>query len=71
MQDNKYANKWKELVKDFAYNYFKPACFASPFKILLRGVFDNEGPLWFAGFWHGTNTIYGQAAALACEFNNF
>lgn len=70
MPDNKYANKWKESVKDFAYNYFKPACFASPFKILPRGVFDNEGLLWFAGLWHGTNTIYGQAAALACEFYN-
>ena len=68
--DYKYINKWKDAVKNFAYNYFKPACLTSPFKILPRGVFGDEGLLWFAGVWHGTNTIYGQAAALACEFYN-
>ncbi len=68
MSEYKFANKWKEAIKNFAYNYFKPACLKSPFKILPRGVFGKEGLLWFAGVWHGTNTIYGQAAALACEF---
>lgn len=68
LPEYKYVNKWKESVKNFAYNYFLPACMATPFKILPRGVFGEEGLLWFAGLWHGTNTIYGQAAALACEF---
>ncbi|MCX8093524.1 MAG: hypothetical protein N3E50_05085 [Candidatus Goldbacteria bacterium] len=66
--DYGYIHKWKESVENFAYNYFKPACLSSPFKILPRGVFGDEGLIWFAGVWHGTNTIYGQAAALACEF---
>ncbi len=66
--EHKYVDKWKESIKNFAYNYFKPVCLASPFKILPRGTFGDEGILWFAGTWHGTNAIYGQAAALACEF---
>lgn len=65
---NKNAAKWKQAVLDFAEYYFKPACLSGPFKILPRGVFGKEGLLWFAGLWHGTNTIYGQAAGLACEF---
>lgn len=68
LPEYKYADKWKKAVKNFAYNYFKPACLKSPFKILPRGVFNKEGLLWFAGVWHGTNTIYGQAAGLAMEF---
>lgn len=68
LNNHKYADKWRQAILDFAINYFKPACLSSPFKILPRGVFGKEGLLWFAGVWHGTNTIYGQAAALALEF---
>jgi len=67
---NKNASKWKKSLEDFIFNYFKPACLSTPFKILPRGVFGKEGLLWFAGLWHGANTIYGQAAALAMEFYN-
>ncbi|HYW95215.1 MAG TPA: hypothetical protein VE870_06495, partial [Bacteroidales bacterium] len=31
------------------------------------GIFGKEGPIWFAGPFHGTNTIYGYTAALALE----
>lgn len=68
LPENKNVNNWKNALQNFIFNYFKPACLSSPFKILPRGVFGKEGLLWFAGLWHGTNTIYGQAAALAMEF---
>ena len=70
LPDNKNADKWKKALEDFIFNYFKPACLSSPFKILPRGVFGKEGLLWFAGLWHGNNSIYGQASALAMEFYN-
>lgn len=62
------APQWKKAAEDFALNYFKPACSKNPFGLLPRGVFGTEGLLHFAGLWHGCNTLYGQAAALAFEF---
>ena len=65
---SKNAAMWRKAAVEFAENYFKPACMSGPFMILTRGVFGKQGLLWFAGLWHGTNTTYGQAAALAMEF---
>lgn len=62
------APRWSQALDDFALHYFKPACQDNPFGLLPRGVFGQEGPLHFAGLWHGCNTLYGQAAALAFEF---
>jgi len=61
------AGKWKQTLADFAYGYLIPACQQSPFLIVPQGIFGEEGPIWFCGTFHGTNTIYGYTAALALE----
>ncbi len=61
------AEKWKETLRSFTYNYLIPACEKNPFLIVPQGIFGNEGPVWFCGTFHGTNTIYGFTAALAFE----
>lgn len=61
------ATKWRQSLHDFTYGYLIPACEANPFYIVPQGIFDNEGPLWFCGTFHGTNAIYGYTAALAFE----
>lgn len=61
------AVKWHNALKDFTYGYLIPGCKANPFNIVPLGIYGNEGPLWFTGPFHGTNTIYGFTAALALE----
>lgn len=61
------ANDWKECLRKFTYGYLIPACQKNPFLIVPQGIFGNEGPVWFCGTFHGTNTIYGFTAALAME----
>lgn len=65
--DHEDASRWKQTLHDFAFGYLIPACEKSPFKIVPLGIFGDEGPIWFAGPFHGTNTIYGYTAALALE----
>ncbi len=60
---------WKETLRKFAYGYLIPACRQNPFLIIPLGIFDKEGPIWFCGTFHGTNTIYGFTAALAMELS--
>ena len=69
MPDHPQRDRWHLAVTDFAHHYFKPMCLKSPFSILPRGFFGETEPLWFAGVWHGCNTSYGIAAALAMEFD--
>ena len=59
------AGKWKETLRRFAYGYLIPACERNPFLLVPQGIFGIEGPVWFCGTFHGTNTIYGYTAALA------
>lgn len=59
------AGKWKETLHRFTYGYLIPACERNPFLIAPQGIFGKEGPIWFCGTFHGTNTIYGYTAALA------
>jgi hypothetical protein len=68
------ATKWKNCLENFAYGYLIPSCNMNPFRIVPLGIFGDEGPIWFAGPFHGTSCIYGYTAALAFElsalFNN-
>lgn len=68
IKDKELLEKWERALNNFIFNYFKPVCELNPFRILPRGIFGKEGPIWFAGSWHGNNSVYGQAAALAMEF---
>jgi hypothetical protein len=63
------AGKWKDTLSRFAYGYLIPACERSPFLIVPQGIFGKEGPIWFCGTFHGTNTIYGYTSALAQELS--
>ncbi len=67
--DHPDAPLWRACVKRFADGYLIPACSRNPFYLLPEGVFPGEGLLSFCGPWHGINTTYGYAAALAaaCE----
>jgi hypothetical protein len=67
--DHEDAAAWKETLHSFTYNFLVPACKANPFLIIPQGIFGNEGPVWFCGTFHGTNTIYGYTAALALELS--
>ena len=67
--DHKDAAAWKETLRKFAYGYLIPACRTNPFLIVPQGIFGSEGPVWFCGTFHGTNTIYGYTAALAFELS--
>lgn len=69
--DHEDAAKWKESLNNFTYGYLIPACEANPFYLVPQGIFDNEGPVWFCGTFHGTNSIYGYTAALAFELADF
>ncbi len=65
------ALKIKKALKDFAYGFFKPACFDNPFWILPAGVYKKDGILYFSGWYHGHAKIYGYAAVLAMKFYRF
>ena len=65
--DHENAGKWKETLRNFVDGYLIPACGKNPFLLVPQGIFGNEGPVWFCGTFHGTNTIYGYTAALALE----
>jgi hypothetical protein len=67
--DHEDSPKWKETLKNFTYGYLIPACKVNPFYIVPQGIFGSEGPVWFCGTFHGTNTIYGYTAALAMELS--
>ncbi len=61
------ANRWENTLRQFAYGYLIPACEKNPFYLVPQGIFGEEGPIWFCGTFHGTNTIYGYTAALALD----
>ncbi|MEM8947379.1 MAG: hypothetical protein AAGD11_19550 [Planctomycetota bacterium] len=61
------AHTWQEALNDFVYGYLLPGCQQNPFLIIPLGIFGHEGPLYFAGTFHGMNAIYGFTAALAVE----
>lgn len=65
--DHPDAELWRTTLKRFTYGYLIPICKATPFGIVPLGIFPNEGPLWFAGAWHGFNCSYALTAALALE----
>jgi hypothetical protein len=65
--DHEDSAKWKECLTDFTFGYLIPACEANPFYLVPQGIFEDEGPVWFCGTFHGTNAIYGFTAALALE----
>jgi len=61
------AARWLEALRAFAEGYLLPSSAANPFGICPLGVFEGEGLIEFAGLWHGMNTVYGYAAALAMD----
>ena len=65
--DHADAPRWKKTLEDFSRGYLIPACLKNPFMIVPQGIFGDEGPVWFCGTFHGTDTIYGFTAALALE----
>lgn len=67
--DHPERDAWIGSVRRFAFGYFLPATARSPFLILPAGYYDGEGLLYFSGWYHGHNKIYGYAAALALEFD--
>lgn len=64
---HKDAAVWRSSLELFTFGYLIPACEKNPFLLVPQGIFGNEGPVWFCGTFHGTNTIYGYIAALALE----
>jgi hypothetical protein len=65
--EHAHSAAWKETLENFIFGYLIPACEKNPFHIVPQGIFGEEGPIWFCGTFHGTNTIYGFTAALALE----
>lgn len=63
------ADSWRNTLQQFAVGFLIPACTANPFLIAPYGIFADEGPIWFAGPWHGFNCVYGWTAALAIELS--
>lgn len=59
------AALWDACFQRFAFGFLLPACEANPFRLVPIGIFPNEGPIWFAGLWHGMNAVYGLTAATA------
>jgi hypothetical protein len=62
---------WREMIHNFAYGYFLPACRSNPFYLLPEGYFLNEGLLTFSGPWHGMNATIGFAASLAVQLESY
>jgi hypothetical protein len=65
--DHAEAPVWKATLRQFTEGFLIPTCKLNPFYLVPLGVFGEEGPLWFVGPFHGTNSIYGYTAALACR----
>lgn len=61
------APQWREALRRFAFDFLLPACRRNPFLIVPNGLFPDQGLIWFAGLWHGANTIYGLAGAQALD----
>lgn len=61
------ASTWKDMLHSFTFGYLIPVCSKNPFGIIPLGIFGEKKPIWFAGPFHGTNTIYGFTAALSME----
>lgn len=69
--DHPDAPLWKQMIHDFAYGYFLPACGKNPFYLIPEGYFTGEGLLVFSGPWHGINTTIGFASTLATKLESF
>ena len=67
--DHEEAPRWKKTLENFSRGYLIPACMKNPFNLVPQGIFGEEGPVWFCGTFHGTDTIYGYTAALALELS--
>ena len=67
--EHKEAKRWKQALKDYAYGFLIPSCKLNPFYLVPNGIFGDEGPVWFAGPFHGMNAIYGYTAALAAQMS--
>lgn len=65
------GNKWKQLITNFGYGFFLPACNENPFHLMPMGYFAGEGILNFCGLWHGANVSIGYTAVLALRLEEF
>ena len=59
------AGTWRQTLRDYAEGYLVPTCALNPFHLVPNSVYPGEGPVWFAGPFHGSNAIYGYTAAFA------
>ncbi len=59
------APVWRRTLRNYAEGYLVPTCALNPFSLVPNGVYPGEGPVWFAGPFHGSNAIYGYTAAFA------
>lgn len=71
LYDHEHVDRWKKMVRDFAYGFFKPACESNPFYLIPEGYFKGQGLLNFCGPWHGINTSIAYGATLACALESF
>lgn len=65
--DHADATRWRECLERFVDGYLLTACKDNPFGIVPLGDFGDQGLLYFAGLWHGMNSVYGITAALALD----
>ncbi len=59
------AAGWRQTLRNYAEGYLIPTCALNPFSLVPNAVYAGQGPVWFAGPFHGSNAIYGYTAAFA------
>ncbi|GCE20052.1 glycoside hydrolase family 9 protein [Dictyobacter kobayashii] len=69
--DHPDAPLWHEIIRNFAYGYFLPACSQNPFYLLPEGYFKDQGLLVFCGPWHGINTSLAFASTIATKLEAY
>lgn len=67
--DHADAPAWRRCLRDYAEGFLLPATARNPFALAPLGIFGDEGPVWFAGPFHGTNAAYGYTAAFAARLH--
>lgn len=65
------GNQYDEMIRNFAYNFLLPATKANPFGIIPAGYYIDKGLLFFSGWYHGHNKIYGFAAKLGMSLYEY
>ncbi|MEE9438622.1 MAG: hypothetical protein V3V14_06440 [Saprospiraceae bacterium] len=67
--DHEKVTLWRSSLQHYAEGFLIPTCSKNPFNLVPLGIFGDEGPIWFAGPFHGTNVTYGYTAAIAIKLS--